>query len=328
MRAQSTTRRAGTLTCTLLAIACTAPAPPASRFCPEGCVEGLRCYAPTEECVAEGVVSCEPACASYEQCSARAPEATCFAQVCSLPPTPPTPLLKVVGLSILSDEDACDLDGDGTGDGALDALVGAYAELPQALEDAIAADRITVFVARDAERVDLLFGTLAPDSLRCDPSSPIAGCRYTVTRESYDRGARSGPCPAWLSLPDARLVEGTLSAGGEGVNTGISVPIDAQQFLLQAYRVRIDGTLREEGGRTTGGTLRLCGALPERELLAALEGLPADTLEPVGGLDGARSLLGAILRADIDADGDGSRDSVSFALRAELVAANITGWSP
>jgi hypothetical protein len=328
MPGPNTSRGAAMLAWSLLAIACGDPAPPASRFCPEGCNEGLRCYAPTEECVAEGVVSCDPACASYEQCSARAPEATCFAQVCSLPPAPPTPLLKVVSLSILSDAEACDVDGDGTGDGELDALVGAYAELPQALADAIAADRITVFVARDAERVDLLFGTLDPGSLRCDPSSPTAGCRYTITRESYDRGARSGPCPAWLSLPDARLVEGALSAGGEGINTGISVPIEAQQFLLQAYGVRIDGTLREEGGRTTGGTLRICGALPERELLAALEGLPADTLEPVGGLDGARSLLAAILRADIDADGDGSRDSVSFALGAELVTADTTGWSP
>ena len=60
----------------------------------------------------------------------------------------------------------------------------------------------------------------------------------------------------------------------------------------------------------------------------ALEGLPIDALEPVGGREGARSLLDVWLRADIDGDGDGERESVSFALALSAVRADATTWSP
>jgi hypothetical protein len=304
------------------------PAPATPAYCPEGCAEGLHCYAPTEECVLDGVGTCEPSCASYEQCSVRAPEPTCFAQICTLPPAPPTPLLKVFSLALLPAAEGCDLDADGEGDAELTALQEVYADLPQALTNAIAADRITVFLSREAERLDLLFGTLAPESLRCDPSNATAGCRYTITRESYDRGARSGPCPAWLSLDGASLDGSAYTAGGPDTNAGISVPIEAQQFLLQAYGLRADGALTQVEGADSAMTLRLCGALPKAELSAALEGLPADSLAPVGGLESARSLLDLILDEDIDGDRDGTPESVSFALEARAVRADTVGWSP
>ena len=73
---------------------------------------------------------------------------TCFAQVCSLPPRPPTPLLKVVALALIPSASACDLDGDGDGDARLSELAQSYAELPRALDDGGAADRIKAFVRR------------------------------------------------------------------------------------------------------------------------------------------------------------------------------------
>ena len=309
--------------------ACAPEAAPMARHCGGGCPEGLRCYAPTEECVAEGVASCTPACASYEQCSARAETPTCFAQICTLPPRPASPTLKVVALAILPAAEACDLDGDGQGDARLSELASGYAELPQALQAAIVQDRITMMLTRGPEHLDLLFGTLAPESLRCDPSSPTAGCRYTVSRESYDRGARSGPCPAWLSLGDASLVGDAFRAGGAEATAGIAVPIDERQLLLQMFGVRADGTLvTGEAGQDETLALRLCGAVPKAELRAALEGLPPDALDPVGGLEGARNLLDVLLRADVDGDGDGVRESVSFALALSAVRADVTGWSP
>ncbi len=319
---------AGVVLVAAFVAACGAPEPaPVSRYCGGGCPDGLRCYAPTDECVFAGVGTCARACASYEQCSARASVPTCYAQVCALPPAPPTPALKVVALEVLDADAACDLDGDGEGDAALASVTRAYAELPQALADAIGADRITVFVDRTATRLDLLFGTLAPDSLRCDPASPVGACRYTITRDSYDRGARSGPCPAWLSLGDATVDGDAVAAGGAGTNAGIAVPIDGRQLLLQMYGVRADGMRTTDAAGDAALALRVCGAVPEAELLAALEGLPPDTLEPVGGLATARRLLDLALRPDVDGDGDGVPESLSFALRATAVRATTAGWS-
>jgi hypothetical protein len=305
-----------------------APAPPRPPPCASPCPEGLRCYAPTGECVLSTVASCATPCATYEQCSARAAEPTCFAQVCTLPPRPPSPLLKVVALSLVPEREACDLDGDGEGDARLSDVVEGYAELPQAIDAAIASDRITILLHRSSDRLAWLFGTLAPDSLRCSPASPTAGCRYTISRESYDRGARSGPCPAWLALGDARVEGTTLRAGGERSDVGIAVPIGAQQFLLQMYGVRADGPLETDGATDRAASLRVCGSVPRSELLAALEGLPADALTSVGGLAGARRLLMLLVRPDIDGDRDGVRESVSFALRLTAVSAATTGYSP
>lgn len=305
-----------------------APAPPRPPPCASPCPEGLRCYAPTGECVLSTVAACASPCASYEQCSARAAEPTCFAQVCTLAPRPPSPLLKVVSLSLVSAQEACDLDGDGEGDARLSDVVEGYAELPRSIEAAIASDRITMLLHRTPDRLAWLFGTLAPESVRCNPSSATAGCRYTISRESYDRGARSGPCPAWLTLDQARVDGTTLRAGGERTNVGVAVPIGARQFLLQMYGVRADGPLETDGMTDRGLSLRVCGAVPRGELLAALEGLPADSLTSVGGLAGARTLLTLLVRPDIDGDGDGEKESVSFALRLTAVSAVTTGYSP
>ena len=305
-----------------------ASASASASACAAPCGSDQRCYAPTGECVLRGVVSCEPRCASYEQCSARAARATCFAQVCALPPRPATTLWKVVGLSLLPQAEGCDLTGDGRADARLSELTRGYAELPEALRGAIAADRITVFLHPHDARLDLLFGTLAPESRRCDPSDAQAGCRYTVTRESYDRGARSGPCPAWLSLGEASTRDAQLRAGGPTSDVGIAVPIGARQFLMQLHRVQLDGATVSDAQGVASATLRLCGAVPRQDLLTALEGLPDDALAPVGGLAAARNLLGIALRADIDRDSDGDAESVSFALQLRAVRAAVTGWSP
>jgi hypothetical protein len=308
--------------------ACGDPEPPrVSRYCGGGCAEGLRCYAPTNECVFAGVAACETMCASFEQCSARAVTPTCYAQICSLPAAPPTPALKVIGLEVLGDAGGCDLDGDGTGDAELASVANVYDALPEALADAISADRITMFVNRPGGRLELLFGTLAPDSLRCDPASPVGACRYTITKDGYDRGARSGPCPAWLTLPDEVVAGDRVTAGGDATNTGISVPVEGQQLLLQMYGVRADGTLTTDAVGDASLEMRFCGAVPEAELVAALEGLPPDTLEPVGGLATARRLLALALNPDIDGDGDGVRESLSFALRVQAIRATTVGWS-
>jgi hypothetical protein len=122
--------------------------------------------------------------------------------------------------------------------------------------------------------------------------------------------------------------EARVTAGGAVTNTGISVPVEGQQLLLQMYGVRADGTLSTDASGDAALEMRFCGAVPEAELVAALEGLPPDTLEPVGGLATARRLLALALNPDIDGDGDGVRESLSFALRVQAIRATTVGWSP
>ena len=63
-------------------------------------------------------------------------------------------------------------------------------------------------------------------------------------------------------------------------------------------------------------------------MLLAVDTLPAETVAKFGGAEVVKKVVDGIIIADLDADGDGTADSVSIALEWTAVPARIVGYSP
>jgi hypothetical protein len=340
------------------------PAPPdatAPPTCPS-CPEDSLCRPDRGACVGAGLVRCEPACVPGTVCGLTG---TCLRPTCAARDRFPARVLKLTALTIPTDG--------GCGGGPTTALGRLASRLPivaTLLGDAVRADRATLLLeptafpeAGGSGHLTWLFGTRAPDSLRCDPTAAEAFCTYTASRDSWDATTPgAGPCDPWLASravftpdPDRRRAphpvrpdaagEGRLSGGGLS-SEAAGDPSDLLQFgipaagggqvLLQLHAPALEARATVDPSNPTavaapgfvGLSGRLCGAVPIASLRAALAALPADVLEAVGGLATAEALLADNLAADVDLDGDGAFDAASVALAFTGTRARLSGLSP
>ena len=326
--------------------------------CPP-CGDEALCRPDRGVCVGAGVVACDPACAPRTVCGLVTP-AACFLETCRLPGDFPTPVLKLTSLGIPTDS-GCG----GAGLTAFGRLAGRLSLVNTQLAQAVAADRATILVeprdfaapadATATARGSLVwrFGTLAADSLRCDPTAAEALCGYTASRDSWDTATPgTGPCDPWITqqatlTPDPQSPLGATLAGGGRVSAEaladgaardllqFAVPTaDGGHVLLQVHAPILEARATRDltsPNATAGGLVavsgRLCGVVPMASLRAALAGLPADLLGQLGGLAMVEDLLAANLTADVDLDGDGVFDGVSAALDFTGTRARLSGLS-
>jgi hypothetical protein len=318
--------------------------------CPD-CPENSLCRPDREACVGAGLVRCEPACASATSCGLTG---ACVLTTCAPRDRFPARVLKLTTLAIPIDS--------GCGGGSQTALGRLVERLPfvaALLEEAVRTDRATLLLEPagfpqegGAGQLTWLFGTRAPDSLRCDPAAAAAFCTYTASRDSWDPTTPgTGPCDAWLvsravHTPDVGPAgSGRLSGGGMFAETPqaagdlmqFAIPVGAGgRVLLQLHRPAVEAraTLDPANPTAVGApgfvslSGRLCGSIPMESLRAALAALPADVLDVVGGLAIAESLLADNLVADVDLDGDGVFDAASAVLAFEATRARLSGFSP
>lgn len=320
-------------------------APPAGNggggpvACDGGCPEGQKCHYVDGECIYAGIASCE-SCAVGSLCSPAFPEPTCVDGTCEPSSTFGEGTVKLVGLKIAEEARGCDLDGDGKPDNRFAAVQG-QVDLDSELAKAIDADLVTMLLepsqpdwgsAPGTFAASLWFGTLSPQSKQCSPSSLDAFCTYTVSRASYDPATLAPECATWLRFRDLTRTGDAIASPSPGVALDMVVPVKSGGWLLQLLGARIDATASKAAveGPGLGPQLqgRICAAIPKADLLLAVDTLPAETIAKFGGATVVKKVVDGIVESDLDADGDGSADSVSMALEWTAVPARIVGYSP
>ncbi len=311
--------------------------------CPGGCPSGQRCLVSTGQCVTAGLVTCSPPCGSAMQCSALFPSPTCVFGRCGRPAFPgpgfPGGVSKVIALSVLDDASGCDLNGDGRPDNRLSQLQ-SFIDVNARLRSQIAADKITILLqpssggslATPGTGLSLLFGTLAPASAHCPPDSPDAVCLYNISTLSFDPVTDADTCAAFVTFAESDVTARDLHVEVGPRSVAVALPIDASSWLIQLIgaRLSLDVAPGDPVGPGLGLAMKgkLCGAVPQADLLAAIDTMPADLIAGVGGADNARRLIKLLLPPDLDGDGDGVSESVSGALGLVAAPARIAGYSP
>ena len=160
-------------------------------------------------------------------------------------------------------------------------------------------------------------GELAKSNPNCDIQS--GGCAYTADPSLLDLQT----CKPSAAL-DGKLVGSTLTAGGKGTVFPLALPLQDGIFLqLTLYDLQLQAKVTVQGKTVTSFDGILAGAVPKAQLLAAIDALPDEGLPlPKASI---KTLLDSTVETDVDADGDGKKESSSLALKVTGVSATIVG---
>ena len=118
-----------------------------------------------------------------------------------------------------------------------------------------------------------------------------------------------------------------MAAGGNKQTFQLNLPLVGINLSLKISKAQISGTVTDKDNWKTTKDAKLCGVIGKEDLNKAIDAVPPELLEEVG-FDKAtvKSLVGSILKPDIDTDGDNEPDAISIALALETVAAEVTGY--
>ncbi len=160
-------------------------------------------------------------------------------------------------------------------------------------------------------------GKLDPANASCDIQK--AGCLYTADASLLD----ALTCKPKASLA-GKVVGDTLTAGGKGTVFPLSLPLQDGVYLnLTLYDLQLTGTISVSDKKVVSFSGILGGAVPKVQLMAAIDALPNEGL-PLPK-DAIKTLLDSTVETDIDADGDGKKESSSIALLVQGVAGKLSG---
>jgi len=158
-------------------------------------------------------------------------------------------------------------------------------------------------------------GELDTSNADCDHLSEQ--CDYWVSADGMDP-----TCEPAVSMAATRSGD-RVFAGGRGTEFPFEVPFGESTLTLTLYDVIFEGTVTESDSEFASISGILAGAVTRGELLAAIEGLDADSL-PFSP-DSIASLLNTVVVDDIDTDGTGEPNAASIAIKMEGIPAIITG---
>ncbi len=280
---------------------------------------------------------CGGACPNGEICDLAADK--CIKPSCTLPEEKPftgnTNNNKVISLQLLDEKNGCDLNDDASPDNVAGKIIGIYAAANDAIKDAVKDGSVVVLMAPDAWKtdktqftIDLLLGDIDPSTQSCNPSA-ASGCKYTVNKSSYDQlFSGKGTCPALVTFDPAQVDGDKLEAGGNQQVFNLSLPVVGLQLVLKISRAQIVGTVADQDGWKSTKDAMLCGVIGKDDLEKAIDAVPDAVLNQTG-FDKAtiKSLIGGVLKPDIDTDGDKDPDAISIALSMETAATPVTGYA-
>lgn len=306
----------------------------AGEFCKEGsCVKAPPCWDSKEN---------KPACKAGELCSTKDdPKGKCVTPTCKLPDKWSVNVNKVSKLEIPSENtNACDLNDDGKNDNALGAALKTFAsQIKGALDDNLSSGKLVIALEADNWKTDktkfsirTLLGEIDPSQAgtggkpTCDPLSATANCKYVVNESSYDQFFNGGSCPAVVDFQNAEVDKTKLKAGGDTQKFILSIPILSIELNFVLNKVTLKGDVKGDTAWTETKTGKICGLLKKEDIDKAIESIPDAELESLGGKDVVKSIVAGVLKADIDDDGDGTKESVSTYIELETVPGTIVGF--
>ena len=148
-------------------------------------------------------------------------------------------------------------------------------------------------------------------------------CDFTVDPESFS----VVDCEPIFSFVGATIIDGHLTAGGPETVLSFTIPLNASDMIpVNLYMLQLQADVVLDGETVISlvdGVIG--GALDKQEMLDACPELDNSQLELPVPPDILRMILDEALVPDIDRDGDGSLESVSFGLAFETIPASIVG---
>jgi hypothetical protein len=160
-------------------------------------------------------------------------------------------------------------------------------------------------------------GELDPSNPDCDFQSQ--SCVYLASSLTIDPKT----CAPLVALPGT-ITGNKIVAGGENSIFPFNLPLGGASLQITLFGVRFEGTGTIVNGKLTAVEGVLGGAVPKAALSAAIDQLPPDSLPAGIPLVLIKSFIEE-LDTDIDADGDGKKESASIGLRVKAIDATISG---
>ncbi len=252
---------------------------------------------------------------------------------CALPTAWSQNVQVISKLEFLENGQGCDLNGDGKPDNKMGNLISLYKDLNTAFKGAIQdGSRLTVlhapqFTTSGAPFVIEEFDAdLDPSQPACDVTAGGPPCKLRIKAASYERDSAKAICAAKHRLDPATAAAGALKATSTAAAVWF---LGVGQFLdMQAASSTWTGNVlgASQWQATTSGMV--CGVIRKDAFKTALEAIPLD--EVAVWMDDSptvRSLIAGIIKPDLDLDGDGVKESISFAMTFETAPVLITGVS-
>jgi hypothetical protein len=292
------------------------------------------------------VVDCVPACTATQFCDKTGAAPKCVDIACTLPTkwgVGGNGLIQKMSKIAVTDQkvtiggkeylDGCDLDDDGIPNNVLGKVGSLYKDLNKTLNEKVADGTVVIALEPIDYKTDnspfdfnVLIGDRDASDAKCDVQADGANCKYTVSKLTYDVSKASGNCPAKVTFAGAKVNGDKLVAKAPAFV--INIPVVGINLKLTITKPQVTATVSDKDAWKSTKAARLCGTISKDDLNAAIDAVPDDVLKQIGDKATVKSLVGSILKPDIDIDNDGTKESISVSLDFETVGGQITGISP
>ena len=275
------------------------------------------------QCSADGQTWQNKGCAASQTCA----DGACASPTCTLPAAIAGQALRMILWGPVPDGEGCDLNGDGKPDNNSKSnglLIAGIFPQPGGTPAQVVAVAPGYKADGSAFEVQVLAGQAAAGQT-CPEADAKASCKVAVYSASYDLPGKAGACNAKSVLAGAKVGGGKFVAGDPTSAMWLPTsPAPALQFM-PIKAAKITGDVANGAAWSTLTKGRLCGAVAVSDLANL-----ADKLNPVWmqaiGISAVE--LGQMVQQmvpDIDTNGDGKPDAVSFALRFVGAPVEVVG---
>jgi len=285
---------------------------------------------------------CNGKCPTGEICDVTADngKGKCIKPTCAMPAKWHAETNKVSKIEIPSKADgACDLNDDGKPDNALGkALSGFAKQIKDGVDSGIADGSLTIVLEpsdwkTDGSKIDMnvLIGDLDPSQVgsdgkpTCDTTKDK--CKYVVSNASYDQFfSGKGQCPAVVNFNPTTITKGKLKAGGDKQVFLLKFPVLNFVLEFKISSASMSGDVSDDKNWKSTKNAKLCGVLKKKAIEDAIDKIPEEELKKQSlTKDMVKQLVTSLLKADIDQDEDGTKESVSVYIKMETIPAEVTG---
>lgn len=252
---------------------------------------------------------------------------------CQLPSAWSGAVQAVSSLTIAPATEGCDLDGDGKVNNAMaKGLSGLLKSVNDSLNKGVADGsaawllHMPNWTTNGSEfAMSVMTGKL---DAACDTQSPTAKCQYLVDKTAYDTSSAAPTCPAAITYPNTAAFGGLIGAPDIGQVVPITMYFQGVALTVIVHQASVAAKYAASGTSVTSTAGINCGVILKSDVLAAISAIPEAQLQQLG-MDAAtmNAMVTGMLKEDIDADGDGTKDSYSFAYLWQAVPAKIIGVS-